>query len=148
MSRYALSQGVLLFFFGLMLFGVQERTLVLFGHKIFTFPIWVYTAYGILAILLSLLFVIVAFRKQLATKLEKFLEGMPTFSYFKWILTVFIWTAFWIVYVLGWLKGMTSISNEGWTFVVLFLLGFAWLIIITILWFKIIIQFKKYFQSQ
>ena len=146
MSRFALSHGVLLFFFSLMLFGVQERTLVLFGHRILSFPIWLYTTYGIFVISISILCLIAVFRKRLAAKLENFLEEMPTSRYYKWLFQAFFWTAFLLVYLIGWLKGMTSIPVKEFTFQLVFLIGFIWFLIITMLWLKIIFQLRRWFK--
>lgn len=137
-NKYALSQGILLFFFALILLGVKQSTLTLFGFEIFTLPIWAYTILGIIALAMSILFMIAIFRRQLAVKLESFLEARPS----PWYMYGY-WVIFWLVYIAGWLKGLSSIPAEEFGFKIIYWIGVVWFFIIPIAWFKVIFQRRK-----
>ena len=137
-----LSHGVLLFFFSLILLAVQPRTLVLFGFEIFTFPIWFYTALGIIALTVSVSFMIAIFWKWLAVRLENFLEVRPP-SHWQYSIQYLYWVVFWLVYTVGWLKGLSSIPAQGSTFEIAFWFGFVWFLIIPIAWFRVLLQQRK-----
>lgn len=141
-NRHALSDGILLFLFSLILLGLKQSTLVLFGFEIFTFPIWLYTAFGVIALAMSVSFMIAVFWKRLAVILESFLEERPRSRWqggIKWL----YWVIFWFVYLIGWLKGLSSIPTEVFAFKAAFWIGFVWFLIIPIAWFKIIFQRRK-----
>lgn len=134
-NSVTLSHGIMLFFFGLILLGLQGRELVLFGFDIPTLPIEFYRALGIVAVLTSLLFMVAQFRKQLATRIEKFLEERPRSRWqggIKWL----YWVIFWLVYTVGWLKGLSSVPVESFAFPLVFYIGFVWVLIIGIVFLR------------
>lgn len=141
-----LSHGILLFFFGLILLAVkQQSTPVIFGFEIPTFPLGFYRAFGVVAIVMSVLFMIAVFQKRLAAKLEKFLEERPRSRWQGGIQWLF-WVVLLFVYMVGWLKGFSSIPVEGFAYWVAVCIGFVWFCIfciIPIVWFKVIFQRRK-----
>lgn len=137
-----LSHGIMLFFFGIILLGFQGGELVLFGFDIPTFPIEFYRALGIIAVLASLLFIVAQFCKQLATRIEKFLEERPR-SRWQGVIKWLFWVIFWLVYVVGWLKGLSSIPGESFAFSLVFYIGFVWFLIIGIVFLRASWQSRK-----
>jgi len=87
-------------------------------------PVWFFTALGIIGLLTSLAFMVAVFWKGLARKLGDFLEGQFQFAY---------WVIFWLVYITGWLKGLSSIPTGGLAFPIVFWIGFAWFLVIMII---------------
>jgi len=87
-------------------------------------PVCFFTTIGIIALLTSLAFMVAVFCKWLSGKLENLLEGQFQYTY---------WTIFWLVYVLGWLKGLSSIPTEGFAFRIVYWIGFAWFFVIPII---------------
>ena len=137
-NRSMLSDGILLFCLSLIALGVEERTLVLFGHDIYTVPSWSYTVLGTIAATLSILFMVATFNKWLADKIDHIIEGPFGHSY---------WTIFWLVYTTGWLKGLSSIPAEGCAFQIAFWVGFVWFVIITIIWLKSIYKVTRWLRE-
>jgi hypothetical protein len=90
-------------------------------------PSGFFTAFGIIAILASLPFMVAVFRKRLASKLAQFLKDQQ-FPY---------WQIYWLVYMAGWLKGLVSISAEGLALTiaywVVYVIGLAWFSVIPII---------------
>jgi hypothetical protein len=88
-----------------------------------------FTAFGVIALLLSLAFMIAVFRERLAVKLARFVEGQQ-FPY---------WQIYWLVYMASWLKGLVSISAEGLAFTIaywiVYVIGFVWFFVIPIIMF-------------
>ena len=90
-------------------------------------PVYFFTALGTIALLTSLAFMVAVFWKRLASKLENFLEGQFQYTY---------WIIFWLVYILGWLKGLSGIPTDGFVFRIVYWIGFAWFFVIPIIMFK------------
>ena len=127
-----LSHGVLLFFFSLVLLAVkQPSTPVIFGFELFTFPIWSYTALGIIAVVISLLFMIAVFWNWLRDRLENFLKERQG-SRWGAIIEYLYFVVFWLVYTVSWLKGLSFIPTDEFIFDVVFCFGFIWFLIIPV----------------
>lgn len=127
-----LANGVLLFLFGLILLAVkQQSTPTIFGFEVLTPPLWLYTALGIIALVMSLLFMIAIFWRQMAGGLENLLKER---RWGRWqdIIQYLYFTVFWLVYTVSWLKGLSAISADGFIFGVVFCFGFIWFSIIPI----------------
>lgn len=90
-------------------------------------PSGFFTAFGIIALLSSLPFMLAVFRGRLAKRLTHFLEDQQ-FPY---------WQIYWLVYIASWLKGLVSISAEGIAFTiaywVVYVIGLAWFSVIPII---------------
>jgi len=141
-NRHILSDGILLFLFSLILFGVKPSTLVIFGFEIFAFPIWSYMALGIIALALSISFMVAIFWKQLAARMESVLEERSR-SHWQAFIQYLYFVVFWLVYIVSWLKGLSAIPAEQFIFSVAFGIGFIWFFVIPITWFKVIFQRRK-----
>lgn len=130
-----LSHGILLFFLSLITLGIEERTLVLFDHEIYTMPSWSYTVLGTIAGTMCILFMAATFYKRLADKINHIIKGPfgPTY-----------WTVFWLVYTTGWLKGLANIPQHEFTYHLIVWVGFVWFIIITVTCFKSLLKFFKW----
>jgi len=98
-------------------------------------PACVFKTLGIVALLTSLVFMVAVFWKWLADKVENFLEGQFQYTY---------WLIFWFVYIIGWLKGLTSIPTEGLVFEIVSLVGFAWFLVIPIIMWRATLQTGKH----
>lgn len=83
---------------------------------------WFFTALGIIGLLTSVAFMVAVFREGLAKKLKDFFEGQP----------LAYWVIFWLVYIFGWLKGLSSILTDGLAFPIVFWIGVAWFFAIMI----------------
>lgn len=94
-------------------------------------PIYFFTALGIITLMASLAFMVAVFCKRLASKLENFLEGQLRYTY---------WVIFWLVYILGWLKGLSSVPTDEFAFRVVYWIGFAWFFVIPIIMLRAICQ--------
>jgi len=109
-------------------FGIILVSLLLFVLWLIPpIPVWFFTALGIIGLLTSLAFMVAVFWKRLASKLENLLEGESQFAY---------WVIFWLVYIAGWLKGLSSIPTGGFAFPIVFWIGFAWFFVIMIIMLK------------
>ncbi len=143
-SSYALSQGILLFFFALILLGLQTGEFVFFGHIIPAFPIWWYKGLGIIALIISILLLIVAiFCNRASARIERFLEKRPMP---RWQATIqyIYWVIFWLVYFAGWSKSLSNIPAGGLTFHVAFWVGLIWFFAIPIfVGYKLYLHRKK-----
>ena len=150
MDRYTLAEGTLLVLFAMILLGLQNGTLVLLGHEIFTIPIQIYTALGIIAVVVAFSLVVTMFWKQLRVKLRSLLQRVlkswwqSISRLLKWL----HWVVFWLVYIAGWLQGLSRIPAEGVNFEIAFWIGFVWFWIIPIVWFKIIVSERKPAKSE
>lgn len=142
-NKYTLSWGIIFFLFGLIMWGVQNGpSTVVLGLEIPTFSLEFYRAFGIVATLISVLFVIATFQKQLATKLVKFLEERAR-SRWQGAIQWLFWVVFWLVYIVGWLKGFSSISVDGFFNWVAFWMGFILFWIIPIVWLKMVFKRRQ-----
>lgn len=130
-NRHILSDGILLFLFSLILFGVKPSTLVIFGFEIFTFPIWSYMALGIIALALSISFMVAVFWKQLAARMEGVLEERVR-SRWQAFIQYLYFIVFLLVYTVSWLKGLSFIPAEEFIFDVVLWFGFIWLLVILV----------------
>jgi len=97
-------------------------------------PVCVYTALGIFAVLISLVFIVAVFCERLASKLEKILTSQ--FSYIYWVI-------FLTVFLIGFAQGLSHIPLEGFGYWVAFCVGFVWFLFIPFAWFKFIFQRGK-----
>lgn len=79
--------------------------------------VWFFTGLGITGLLTSVALMVAVFCEPLARKLKHFLDGQPPFAY---------WIMFWLVYITGWLKGLSSIPTDAFAFPIVFWIGFAW----------------------
>jgi len=87
-------------------------------------PVFSFTILGKIAVLASIAFMVAVFWDWLASKLKNFLEGQFQSSY---------WTIFCLVYICGWLKGLSSVPTDGFAFHIAYWIGFVWFSIITII---------------
>ena len=133
-----LSGAVLFFTFSLIALGIEERTVVLFNHELFTVPDWLYTFYGTLTGLLSIILLLAAFNNRLAGIISKLIEGPSSFIY---------WTYFFCVYVLTWTKGLTLVHQEKLTFYLVVYLGIVLFVIITVIWLSRIYKFIRWLRE-
>ncbi len=141
-NRHIVADGILFFLFGMILLAVEESTLTLFGIEIFAFPNWFHTALGIVAIIISLAFMLAIFWARLAEILRNLLKESEPRNWRSNILYLYF-VMFWLVYTVGWLKGLSSIPAEKFVFHLVFWFGFVWFFIIPIAWFKVILQRRK-----
>jgi len=89
-------------------------------------PVWFFTGLGIIALLVSLGFMVAVLCKGLANRLETFVEGQLRFIY---------WMVFWIVYSVGWIRGLSTLPAGTCAFslalgvglVLFFIIGFVYL---------------------
>ena len=63
-STYPLSQGVLFFSFGLLLLGVQEESVEIFGRGLPSYSVWFYRFLAVVVFSISLLFMVAVFRHR------------------------------------------------------------------------------------
>jgi len=87
-------------------------------------PVSFFTALGIIGLLTSLAFMVAVFCKRLASKLANFLDGQPSFLY---------WIIVWLVYISGWLKGLSIIPTDGFAFRIAYWIGAVWFFVIMII---------------
>ncbi|MFC2066797.1 hypothetical protein ACFLUO_07090 [Chloroflexota bacterium] len=133
---HIMSSGILLFLFGLILLAVKQSTVSIFGYEIWEISNLHYQVLGLIAIILSLIFSVAIFYESLAVRLERFLEGMPR-SYVQGVIKyLYCWLIFWLVYIVGWLKGLSGIPADSAAFHVAFWIGFIWFLVIGFAWFK------------
>lgn len=85
-----------------------------------------FTVLGIIAIIMSLPLMVAVFWKRWAGKVKNFLEGRFQYPY---------WFIFWLVYIVGWGKGLLSIP-QGPAFKIAGCVGFVWFFVITIIVFR------------
>jgi hypothetical protein len=85
-----------------------------------------FTVSGIIAILISLPFMVAVFWKRWAGKVKNFLEGQFQYPY---------WLIFWVVYMVTWGKGLLS-TPQGLAFKLAFWVGVVWFCVITIIMFR------------
>ena len=137
-----MSNGILLFLFSLILLAVKQRTFSIFGYEIWEIPSLLYQTIGLIALILSLIFMVAIFYKPLAGRLESLLTGMPK-SYWHSFIGWLYWVIVWLVYSVGWLKGLSSISADKPTFHVAFWVGFLWFLVIGFIWVKLVFQKRK-----
>lgn len=97
-------------------------------------PVYIYTALGIIAILISLAFMVAVFYKRLADKLEEFLKSQFSFIY---------GVIFWTVFSIGFAKGLSSVPVESFTFPIASCIGFIWFLIIGIIFLRAVWQPRK-----
>jgi len=138
MSKYALSQGILLFSFAMILLGlpetaIQENPVVIFGCKLPVFPPEFYKGLGIFAVAISIVLMVAVFYKKWESKIEAFLEELPRTRRQGFVKLLFFAFSL-LVYVIGWLKGLANISPECLIFDVVFWVGLIWFFIIPIVW--------------
>jgi len=88
----------------------------------------------IMTLVISAIFIIAVFWKWFSGKLTELLKGP---------FNAFYWMVFWIVYIIGWLKGLSSVSGESPAFPLVVLLGIIWFLIITLIYFKAVWQTEK-----
>jgi len=117
-----LSYGILFFLFSMVLLGLPEGTLTLFGRRIFTFPAGLYDAFGIIALVISVVFIVAVFRQRMATKLEEFLVERSQ-SRWQSLAQYLYFVVFWFVYTIGWLRGLSVIPAGELIFHVAFWFG-------------------------
>jgi hypothetical protein len=87
---------------------------------------------GKFACAVSGVFIIAVFWKWLSEKLFEFIDGPLQYGY---------WAVFWMVFSIGWLKGMNTIAStdSSWPFII----GYIWFFIIGIILLKSAWKIKK-----
>jgi hypothetical protein len=135
-DRSALADGVLLFSLSFITLGIEERALNLFGHEIYTVPDWIYTAVGTVSGIVSILLLAAAFNKQLAYRINSFIDGSFGVCY---------WSVFWFAYTASWVKGLSIVPQGEFIFYLVVFLGTVWFIIVTLKWIKSIVKYCKWF---
>jgi hypothetical protein len=85
-------------------------------------PVSFFTGLGIVALLISLAFMVAVFCKGLANILTKFVEGQLKSTY---------WIVFLIVYSVGWIKGVSNVPADTCAFNLAWWIGFVlfWIIV-------------------
>ncbi len=134
--------GILFFFFGLILLGLPESPLILFGYTVPIPSTYFYQVFGGIALCVSVLFVVAVFRKQLAAGLERILEE-PQRSRWQGLVKWLYWVAFLFVYVSSWLKGLASIQAGRFPPSVVFWIGVVWFVVIAIVFVSPLFRRKK-----
>jgi hypothetical protein len=86
-----------------------------------TLPVYFFTVLGIIALLISLAFMVAVFCKGLAKKLERLVEDQLKSTY---------WMVFWIVYSVGWIKGWSNVPADTYAFHLAWWVGFVLFLII------------------
>jgi hypothetical protein len=116
-------------------FGVIIFLLLLFVLWLIpSIPVWwFFTALGIIGLLTSVAFMVAVFWEGLAKKLKDFFKGQP----------LAYWVIFWLVYIFGWLKGLSIIPTDRFAFPIVFWIGVAWFFAIMIAMLKDIWQTGK-----
>ncbi len=97
-------------------------------------PVSVSTSLGIIALAISLIFIVAVFCRWLANKLEDFLKGQFQYMY---------WLIFWLAYIIGFLRGLSSVSVENIAYPYVSWLGLIWFFVIVIIYFRAIGQTGK-----
>ncbi len=97
-------------------------------------PVSVSTSLGIIALAVSLIFIVAVFCRWLASKLEDFLKGQFQYMY---------WLIFWLAYIIGFLRGLSSVSVENIAYPYVSWLGLIWFFVIVIIYFRAIGQTGK-----
>jgi len=92
-------------------------------------PVCVYTALGIIVVLISLVFTFAVFHDRLASKLEEILTSH--FSYMYWVILL-------TVFSIGFVQNLSRISEESCGYWVAFVVGFVWFLFIPVVWFKFV----------
>ena len=88
-------------------------------------------ALGIIALALSISFMVAVFWKQLAARMEGVLEERAR-SRWQAFIQYLYFVVFWLVYTVGWLKGLSAIPAERFIFGVVFWFGFIWFLVIPV----------------
>ena len=130
-NRSMLSDGILLFSLSFISLGIEERTLILFGHEIYSIPDWPYMVVGIVSAMVSILFLIATFNEHLAHGINNVIAGSFSNYY---------WSVFWFAYTASWLKGIAIVPQGKLIFYLVAYLGTIWFVIITVIWVKSIIK--------
>jgi hypothetical protein len=136
MPKRIVSWSVLLFSFAIISLGYKPETNQWgFGYDsqfhvpFMTSPYIVYEIFGVVAIVLSLFFIIASFRKTWRERVEEFINTKAYYPSF---------VIFWIVYILGYVKGISSvisISPPTWVVLLAFYYGFILFLLIPIMYF-------------
>lgn len=127
--RDPLSLGILLYIFSSILLGLQGGNFDPFslGWE-FSFPIWLYRALGILALVMSVRLMIAVLWKRL-WRVETFVE----LTWWEYPYRV----VFWLIYTVSWITAFSAIPPEEFFFHVSFWSGFAWFLVIGAVFFVI-----------
>ena len=137
-DRSMLSDGILLFALSLIVWGIKEKTLVLFNHEIYTVPDWSYSIFGTFAVILSILLLIAVFIKPLSTIMDNVIKGPFGIIY---------WTYFWLVYTFSWIKSLAIIPQETFAYYLLASMGIVWFVIIIVVCIKAYIKFVNWLRT-
>ncbi len=134
-SKYCLQQGILLFFFTLLVFG-------LFGLDKNNLGIPAWFIIGCISLIVTLIFMVAAVFKTWGDYIENFLEGIPN-STTQFIAQSAVRLIFIVVFVAGWLHSVQPIIDKGlWPSfrMVLWTVGSILFLIILIIYFRTIIK--------
>jgi hypothetical protein len=97
-------------------------------------PVFGYKGLGLVFLGVSVVFIVAVFWKWLAKSVTNIIDGR---------FQVFYWIVFWLVYVIGWLKGLSGIPPQSVTFPFAFYIGFIWFLIIAIIMLKSTGQIRR-----
>jgi hypothetical protein len=144
MPNRMVSFGVLLFSFGVLLFGFKPKESGFdfsmdkqYYVPTVTVPVLVYWILGAIAIGMSLFFIIAASRRKWRESVEEFVNTKAYYPGF---------VVFWIVYIMGFLKGVAaviSVSPPAWVVYLVFYYGFILFLLIPVMYFKGLSESKK-----
>lgn len=144
MPNRMMSFAVLLFSFAVALLGFQPKAgtpTISYNREfhvpVVKLPVQSYWALGVIVIVASLFFIVVAFRGKWHRRVEDFVDKRASYPAF---------LIFWLVYVATWLKGVTAIlavSPPAWIVYLVLYFGFALIWVIPVLSVKRWSELKK-----
>lgn len=144
MPKRLVSWGVLLFTFAMILLAYKPAESGwsysfdwTYHVPIVTMPNLGYWIVGVIAIGLSLVFIVGAFRNDWHEKIGKFVNEKAYYPGF---------IVFWLVYIIGFIKGVgavISISPPSWVVYLVFFYGLALFVIIPFMYFKGLSELRK-----
>jgi hypothetical protein len=141
-SVYLLPRGVLFLTFAAISFAMKPSEAKLWGLTIPIMPNEFYTALGIIAIIVSVSFMVAAMvaasSESRSEKIRKLLDGPKKDTPF-WQISIqtgiqnLYYVIFYLVFVIGWLKALVLIPTDNASaFLAVFWVGFLWLIVISL----------------
>jgi hypothetical protein len=149
MSASQLSKGVLFLTAAAILFGTKPAEVEFHGVSIPIMPTWSYTALGIIAIIVSVLFMTAVFCKPIAEKMKEILddkENDKELQFWKRGIRLPYWMILWFVCTIGWLKALVLIpTGNASSFQAILWVGFLWSIVIFIVWMRELALFVYFF---
>ena len=86
---------------------------------------------GIISLIVSISLMVVTFQKGASIALKRLLEEGPKPRWQAFI-QLFYFVVFWLVYISGWITGLSNMAANSFEFQIAFWVGFVWFIIIPI----------------